>query len=157
MLITKRCVKLSPKTLIGYIEIRVFSHATEDINKVLISTKNLFPPELRENLTFKKTQLTGYYKNPIILYKIQLNDKILCLETLKFISAQLSSLDKEKLTDNIKNHLEKKNLYLRFDKQLAFGSRIKFSAKDPIHLKIHFKTKTAKEILDFCKELGLIL
>ena len=150
-------MKLSPKTLIGYIEIRVFSHATEDANKVLISVKNLFPSELRENLAFKKTQLNGYYKNPIILYKILLNDKILCLETLKFISTQLNSLDKKILTDNIKNHLEKKNLYLRFDKQLAFESIIKFSTEDPIHLKIHFKTKTAKEILDFCKELELIL
>ena len=92
-----------------------------------------------------------------MLYKILLNDKILCLETLKNISTQLNSLDKKILTDNIKNHLEKKNLYLRFDKQLAFESIIKFSTEDPIHLKIHFKTKTAKEILDFCKELELIL
>ena len=157
MLITKRCIKLSPKTYVGNIEIRVFSHATEDVDKVLISAKNLFPVEIKENLTFKKTQLTGYYKNPIILYKIQLNDKILCLETLKFISDQLNLSDKQNLTINIKNHLDKKNLYLRFDKQLAFVSILKFSTNDPIHLKIHFETRTTREIIDLVKELGLIL
>jgi RNA binding exosome subunit len=148
---------LSSKTPIGYIDIRVFAHATEDPDKVLISVKNILPLELREDLRFKKNQLTGYYKNPILLYTTRLADKSVLLQTLRYISDHLTSLDKEELTDKIKIHLEKKNLYLRFDKQLAYGSTLKFSAKDPIHLKIHFKNKTTREIIELCKELGLVL
>jgi RNA binding exosome subunit len=147
---------LSSKSPIGYIDIRVFAHATEDSEKVLDSVKNVLPIESRDDLFFKKKRLTGYYKNPIILYQTRLNDKGVLLNTLKYISINLDSLDKENLTKKIKIHLEKKNLYLRFDKQLAFNKTIKFSAKDPIHFKIHFKNKTSREIIELCTELGLL-
>jgi RNA binding exosome subunit len=65
-------------------------------------------------------------------------------------------LDKENLTKRIKVDLVKRNLYLRFDKQLAYSNKIKFSAKDPIHFKIHFKNKSSKEIIELCKDLGLL-
>jgi RNA binding exosome subunit len=155
-LITKRSVRLSSKSPIGYIDIRVFAHATEDPDKVLISVKNTLPIESREDLAFKKTALTGYYKNPIILYQTRLIDKNVLLQTLKYISANLDSLDKEDLAKKIKIHLEKKNLYLRFDKQLAYNKTVKFSAQDPIHFKIHFKSKTSREIIELCKDLGLL-
>lgn len=148
---------MSLKTPIGYIDIRVFAHATEDPDKVLISAKNILPIELREGVKFKKDQLTGYYKNPILLFKIRLTEKSALLQTLKYISSSLTSLDKEELAEKIKIHIEKRNLYLRFDKQLAYKSTVKFSTKDTIHLKIHFKNKTTNEIIDLCKDLGLLL
>ena len=141
----------------GYIDIRVFAHATEDPDKVLISAKNILPIELREGLKFKKNQLTGYFKNPILIFKIHLTDKIVLLQILKYISNNLTFLDKEELTEKIKIHIEKRNLYLRFDKQLAYESTLKFSAKDPIHLKIHFNNKTTNEIIELCKDIGLLL
>lgn len=148
---------MSIKTPIGYIDIRVISHATEDSDKVLFSAKNILPIELREELKFKKNQLTGYFKNPILLFKLRLTQKNILLQTLKYISSNLSSLDKKELTEKIKIHIEKRNLYLRLDKQLAYKSILKFSTKDPIHLKIHFKNKTKTEIIDLCKDLGLLL
>lgn len=157
MLIKKRCASLSSKSFLGYIEIRVFSHATEDSSKVLFSVKNFFPTQFRDDLTFSKTQLTGYYNNPILLYKIRLNKKDMLLSTIQFISDNLNSIDKETLTNNIKLHLDRNNLYLRFDKQLAYVSVLKFSTQDPIHLKIHFKKKDFKSIIDLCRNVGLIL
>jgi RNA binding exosome subunit len=56
----------------------------------------------------------------------------------------------------MKLHLEKRNLYLRFDKQSAYMGELKFSSNDPIHFKIHFKNKTPKEIMEICKETGLL-
>jgi RNA binding exosome subunit len=147
---------LSSKSPIGYIDIRVFAHATEDPEKVLNSVKNTLSIESRDDLTFKKTLLTGYYKNPIILYQTRLTDKSALLQTLKYISNRLDCLDKENLTKKIKIHLEKRNLYLRFDKQLAYNDTIKFSTKDPIHFKIHFKNKTYREIIELCKKIGLL-
>jgi RNA binding exosome subunit len=57
----------------------------------------------------------------------------------------------------MKLHLEKRNLYLRFDKQSAYQGGLRFSQNDPIHLKIHFKNKTAEEIAEICRNAGLLL
>lgn len=137
-------------------DIRVFVHATEDSEKVLISVRNLLPIDFQDNLKFKKTSLTGYYKNPIIVYQTRLTNNKVILQILKCFSNKLDSLDKENLTKKIKFHLEDKNLYLRFNKQLAFNKKIKFSAKDPIHIKIHFINKTKREIIELCKEIGML-
>ena len=46
---------MSSKPPIGYIDIRVFAHATEDADKVETAVKNLLPTELAETLIFQKT------------------------------------------------------------------------------------------------------
>ena len=66
---------MSSKPPIGYIDIRVFAHATEDPEKVQTAVKNLLPTELAETLLFQKTTLTGHHGNPIILFTAQLTDK----------------------------------------------------------------------------------
>jgi len=147
---------LSSKSPIGYIDIRVLAHATEDTDKVLLAVHNTLPSELKEDVVFKETRLTGYYKNPITLYQTRLIDKQTLIPTLKYLSSKVNSLDKENLTNHINIHLDKGNLYLRFDKQLAYNNMLKFSTKDPIHIKIHFKNKTSKEIIALCEELGLL-
>jgi RNA binding exosome subunit len=65
-------------------------------------------------------------------------------------------LDKETLNSELKLHLEKGNLYLRFDKQQAFLGVLRFSSVDPIHFRVHFKDKTNEEIIGLCREKGLI-
>jgi len=148
---------MSCKPPIGYIDIRVFAHATEDTDKVQIAVRNLLPEELAQNLIFQKTSLTGHHGNPIILFTTQLTDKKILPAALEKIGLGLSSLDKEELCRELKLHLEKRNLYLRFDKQSAFLGTIKFSQNDPIHFKIHFKNKTPEEIKDICTSSGLLL
>jgi len=148
---------MSSKPPIGYIDIRVFAHATEDTEKVESAVRNLLPPELTENLIFQKTSLTGHHGNPIILFTAQLSDKKTLPAVLRRIGSALNSLDKEELCRELKLHLEKRNLYLRFDKQAAFMGTIKFTQTDPIHFKIHFKNKTPEEIAEICTSAGLLL
>jgi hypothetical protein len=148
---------MSAKPPIAYIDIRVFAHATEDPAKVQIAVRNLFPTELAETLVFEKTSCTGYHGNPITLFTSKLTDKKLLPAAIEKIGVSLSTLDKEALGRNIKLHLEKSNLYLRFDKQSAFLGSTRFTQNDPIHLKIHFKNKTSQEILDFSKQTELLL
>jgi hypothetical protein len=148
---------MSSKPPIGYIDIRVFAHATEDTDKVETAVKNLLPEELAQTLIFQKTSLTGHHGNPITLFTIQLTDKKLLPLFLEKIGSNLNSLDKKELCRDLKLHLEKRNLYLRFDKQAAFLGTIKFAQNDPIHLKIHFKNKTPDEISEICKSSGLLL
>jgi RNA binding exosome subunit len=136
--------------------VRAFAHATEDPEKVLTAIRNTLPKELGENATFQKTSLTGHYKNPIILFETKLMDKQHLPAALEKIAAGLSPLDKEKLDSEIKLHLEKRNLYLRFNKQSAYQGELRFSSNDPIHFKIHFKNKTPEEIVKLCRNAGML-
>jgi len=147
---------VSSKPPIGYIDVRVFAHATEDPEKVLTAVRNILPEELTESIIFQKTSLKGHHGNPIILFRAKLTDKQALPAALKKIGAGLTTLDKETLEANMKLHLEKRNLYLRFDKQSAYQNEVRFSQNDPIHFKIHFKNKTATEIAEICRNAGLL-
>jgi RNA binding exosome subunit len=147
---------VSSKPPIGYIDVRVFAHATEDSEKVLSAVRNILPVELSENVVFQRARLTGHHGNPIILFRTKLTDKQALPTALQKIGAGLTVLDKEKLESDMKLHLEKRNLYLRFDKQSAYQSEVRFSQNDPIHFKIHFKNKTFEEIVEICRNAGLL-
>ena len=154
--LTERGAFVSSKPPIGYIDARVFAHATEDPEKVLTAVRNVLPEELSESIIFQKTMLTGHHGNPIILFQTKLVDKQALPAVLEKIGAGLTSLDKETLDRDLKLHLEKRNLYLRFDKQSAYAGEFRFSQNDPIHFKIHFKNKTATEIVAICRNVGLL-
>jgi RNA-binding protein len=147
---------MSLKPPIGYIDIRVFAHATENVEKVLTAVRNLLPTDLAETARFEKSSLTGHYGNSITLFTTQLTDKKLLPVLLEKMGSSLNALDKEELNNNIKLHVEKHNLYLRFDKQSAFLGSLKFAQTDPIHLKIHFKNKVSDEIVEICQKSGLL-
>ena len=147
---------MSTKPPIAYIDIRVFAHATEDPDKVQTAVRNLLPTELAQILVFEKTSCTGHHGNPIILFTAKLTEKKLLPTALEKIGKDLAALDKEELNRDIKLHIEKGNLYLRFDKQSAFLGTLKFIQNDPIHLKIHFKNKTAQEIMEISRQAGLL-
>jgi RNA binding exosome subunit len=136
--------------------VRVFAHATEDAEKVLTAVCNILPVELGESAVFQKTLLTGHHGNPIVLFEAKFVDKQALSGVLWKIGAGLPVLDKETLDSDLKLHLEKRNLYLRFDKQFAFQGEVRFSQNDPIHFKIHFKNKSFEEIVEICREAGLL-
>jgi RNA binding exosome subunit len=141
---------------VGYIDVRVFAHATENTEKVQAATRNLFPEALQETLLFQKTALTGHHANPIILFTAKLTERSLLPSALEKLGAGLSTIDKTQLNEDIDLHLDKSNLYLRFDKQAAYLGAIKFTQTDPIHLKVHFKDKTAQQIIEISKQAGLL-
>jgi len=136
--------------------LRVFAHATEDPEKVLTAVRNILPEEIGESIIFQKTNLKGHHGNQIILFRAKITDKQLLPATLKKIGAGLTMIDKETLEANIKLHLEKRNLYLRFDKQSASQNEVRFSQNDSVHFKIHFKSKTARQIEEICRNAGLL-
>jgi RNA binding exosome subunit len=144
------------KSPIGYVNIRVFSHATEDEERVIKAIRNTLPVELGESVVFKKVGLTGHHGNPIMLIEVELADRQLLMSVLEKIGNGLTALDKETLSQEMNLHLDKGNLYLRFDKQQAFLGELRFSSNDPIHFKIHFRNKTADEIVAICKDAGLL-
>lgn len=144
------------KTPIAFIDIRTFAHATEDPDKVLTALRNVLPPETVGNVVFKKTDLTGYYRNEIVLFQTKITDRHVASEVFRKLSAGLGILDKELLSGQISQHMEKGNLYLRLDKQAAYLNQIKLGQVDPIHFRIHFKRPMPDEVIAVCKEYGLV-
>jgi len=98
----------------------------------------------------------GHHGNLITLFTARLTDKKLLPKALEKIGASLNSLDKEQLCTDLRLHVDKSNLYLRFNKQSAYSGSFKFAQNDPIHVKIHFKNKTAEQITGLCKSAGLL-
>jgi RNA binding exosome subunit len=147
---------LSSRIPIGYIDIRVFAHATEDADKVLNAIHNILPSELIDIVTFKKSNLTGHHGNPIILFETRIKEKDAAQAVFEKLCSGLSILDKELLSSEIVQHLDKGNLYIRLDKQSAYLNVIKLSSADTIHLRIHFKKHGREEIRDICRKSGLL-
>lgn len=148
---------MSSKQQIVYIELRASAHATEDQQKVQNAIQNLISTiENPQLLIFQKTTCMGHYGNPIILFTARLDDKELLSAVFDRIGNSLSSLDKEELNRNLNLHLEKTNLYLRFDKQSAIQGNVKFSQVDPIRLRIHFRNQTPQQIADFLRQKGFL-
>jgi RNA-binding protein len=141
---------------IGYITVRVFAHATEDREKVLAAVRNTLPKGLAESAVFKQTSLSGHHGNLIVLFEAQFADRKVLPTALERIGSGLTALDRATLDSEVRLHLEKGNLFLRFDKQLAFLGELRFSLNDPIHFKVHFRNKTVEEIIEICRQAGLL-
>jgi hypothetical protein len=103
--LTERGAFVSSKSPMGYIDVRVFSHGTEDPEKVLTAVRNMLPEELSENIIFQKNTLTGHHGNPIIIFQTKLVVKQALPAVLEKIGAGLTSLDKEALDRDLKLHL----------------------------------------------------
>jgi len=147
---------VSSRPQIGYIDIRVFAHATEDIDKVLKAVSHILPKGLIENIAFKRTSLTGHHGNPIVLFEARLSDKDVTQAVFENLAAGLRSLDKELLRGEMEQRLEKGNLYLRLDKQSAYLNEFRLSSIDPVHFKIHFKKQNLEDIIEICRNAGLV-
>lgn len=147
---------MSSKVPIAYIDIRTFAHATEDTDKVEAAVRNTLPAELIGTITLERSNLTGHHGNPIVLFETRIKDKNTVQKAFQKLSSKLSMMDKELLSGKIKLHLEKGNLYIRFDKQAAYMNELRVCQTDPIHFKVHFKKHSAEEVIEICRKYGLI-
>jgi RNA binding exosome subunit len=147
---------VSSRVPIAYLDIRVFAHATEDHDKVLTAVRNLLPSEFLEKVEFRTANLTGYHGNPIVLYSARIKEKDAVQKVFEKIASGISILDKELLGNEIGQHMDSGNLYLRLDKQSAYFNELRFQQTDPIHLKIHFKKHKPEEIVEICRKAGLL-
>ena len=147
---------MSSKPPVGYVNVRVFSHATEDPEKVQTAVRNTIPEELAQGAVFGKTSLTGHHGNPITLFETRFTDKGAISSVIQKLALGITSLDKTRLSDEMSLHVEGRDLYLRFDKQSAYHGKLQFSSNDPIHFRIHFNNKKSEEIILLCREIGLL-
>lgn len=147
---------MSSKTPVDYLEIRALAHATEDSEKVLTALRNILPLGTTETIVFAKSGLSGYHRNPITLFETRIKDRKLAQAAFEKLAAGLGVLDKDLLGNELMQHLERGNLYLRLDKQCAYLGKIKLGQTDPIHFRIHFKKHTTEEVAAICQQYRLI-
>jgi RNA binding exosome subunit len=134
---------LSSKAPVGYIDLRVFAHATED-------------PESVDSLVFKRSSLTGHHGNPIVLFEARVKERRSVQTVFAKLCSGLGLMDKQALADEITRHLDRGNLYLRLDKQSAFLGELRLGSVDLVHVRVHFKRHGTDEVVGVCREFGLL-
>jgi len=149
-------VFLSSAIPISYVDVRVFAHATEDLDKVQAAVRNTLPSESADTVTFKKTALTGHHGNPITLFEARIKNKKVARAFLEKLASGLSMMDKEALNSEIAQHLESGNLYIRLDKQSAYLGEFRLGSTDTIHLRMHFRKPSEEEVIGVCRKFGLL-
>ena len=147
---------MSPSIPIAFIDIRVFAHATEDLEKVMDAVHNILPTEFVDSVTFKKANLSGHHGNPVVLLRTRIKEKRIALATFEKLSSGLSIFEKDRLSREIMQHLEKGNLYMRLDKQAAYHNEFKLNEIDSIHLRVHFRRHSPEAVIDICRKSGLV-
>ena len=147
---------LSSKAPVGYVDLRVFAHATEDPERVLTAVRNVLPSESVDSIVFKRSSLAGHHGNPIVLFEARVKDKRLVQAVFAKLCSGLRLMDKEVFAGEFLGHLERGNLYLRLDKQSAFLGEVRLGSVDPVHVRVHFKKHGMDEVVSVCREFGLL-
>ena len=138
---------------VAYVDIRVFSHATEDETKVTDAVKKILPLDYVELIVFEKRTLSGHHGNPITFFETRVKDKEVVKAIVENLAVHLNTLDKETLCSRIDEYTEKGSLYLRLDKQEACEGEFKLAQVDPIRVHVRFKKG---DVTENCRELGII-
>jgi len=141
---------------VAYVDVRFCAHATEDLDKVMEAVQNVLPSDHIEDVTFKRIKVEGHYGNPITLFDTRIKDKKTVRALVENLSANLSSLDKEELDRTINRCVEKGSLFIRLDKQAALRGKTKFATSDPIRIRIRFRKNKTEDVIQICREIGMI-
>lgn len=141
---------------IAYVDIRFVAHATEDVEKVVEAVQNVLPSDYLEDITFERSEVEGHYGNPITFFETRIKGKKIIGALVENLSANLSSLDKDELGTQIDRCFEEGSLFIRLDKQAAFQGKIKLVTSDPIRIRIRFRKKKLEDVVNACKEIGML-
>jgi len=141
---------------VAYVDVRFCVHATEDLDKVVEAVQNVLPSDHIEDITFNRSNLEGHYGNPITFFEARIKNKENVRALVEKISSNLSSLDKDELGREIHRCVEKGSLYIRLDKQAALQGKIKLVTSDPIRIRIRFRKSKIEDVIQICREIGMI-
>jgi len=139
--------------------LETYAHATESLDKVKQAFINVLPEELRSRVPIVYEVQEGHYGNIVIIVRTFIDRKDYITMLIEYLSKSMSSTDKNQLGSSLRIRVDAAgNLYLRFDKQLAYRGIVKLcDGDDVIKIKISFNLRAKKYGIDkLCKELGLI-
>lgn len=137
----------------------MIAHATEDPEKVREALMNILPERAREDAAISCRHMKGHHGNPILLYVASISKPRALRALVDELSAKLDELDKRVLSNELISQFDEDgNLYIRLDKQAAFGNRVQLTQGDPIRLKLKFvgRVVSPEAIKQSCEEWGVL-
>ncbi|MGD2200681.1 MAG: RNA-binding domain-containing protein [Candidatus Bathyarchaeota archaeon] len=134
------------------VEFTVFTHATEDEDKVERALRNVIP-EGTPNVRFKSQTFSGYFKDSITLITATIKRRE-AAEVLNSTITNLNTLDRERLLDELNERVDdSSNLYIRLDKQKAYQRRLVMEETDPIRIKFRFYPPHGTDSIDYVRSV----
>ena len=141
--------------MIHNISYRTFVYGTEDEEKVMTAIGYLFSNSLPE-----KSISEDHFGNKIIVLTDKITKKRTNRDFIAFLNDTLSSEDKNIIKEELNRRMDEKgNLFLRFDKQLAYEQILKLTRSgNAIHVRIKIASypvskenaiKVAEKLFDF--------
>lgn len=119
------------------VEVSAFAYATEDEEKVERAIRNIIPEEARFKIERKR--LRGHYNDPITHITVKITKKKWATEMLQTVIKSLSTLDRYRLMEEIEERVDDAgSLFLRLDKQRAYGSVEVLNEVDSVRVKFRF-------------------
>ena len=145
-----------PASVTG-LQIELIAHATEDLDRVVEALLAVIPPEARGKVKLRKKSFKGHHGNPITFLRIKVRDRELAQAIFEHIGSRLEEADKVELSRGLRRRLKGGSLYLRLDKQWAVLGRLRLCSSDPIWIKISFSSSRPEDVLEACREAGLVV
>jgi len=145
--------------LVESVEISFLVHATEDIDRLLLTVRNIIPKQNVEELEFVIDNMRGYYGNPISKVKTVIRNKSVASELVLNIANSIRFDDKAIFKSDIRQCVDDSGtLYIRLDKQAIFKGDIIFGSSDPIRMKIKLTSKIRdyEEIIKLYGTVGFL-
>lgn len=131
------------------VDIQVIVHATEDVEKIFESFKEVFDVDRDD---FEVQNLHGHFDNPILLLQSKLKKK----KSRNFVKALISGIPKSDLTfviEDLENRCDDSALFLRISKQGLVQKRIQLADEDPVKLRIFTPIYSQKDTLKAYAEI----
>ncbi|MEO9309586.1 MAG: RNA-binding domain-containing protein [Nitrososphaera sp.] len=125
------------------VDIQVIVHATEDLEKIFASFKDIFEIDKEE---FSVQNLQGHYENPITLLLCKLKKK----KAQGFVAKLVRGIPKEDMAlilQDLQNRCDESALHLRISKQQLVLGKIILGDEDPIKLKIYTPIYMQKDLI----------
>ena len=134
--------------MIHYISVRVSAHATEDVSRVR-DALDLFLLNSFEKGKCTDTgkyvealEIEGHYGNPITLFSSTIKRKPDSKAFATFVRSNMTDEDVDLLRSEMPDRLDEDQMFhLRFDKQAAYGGKVRLSSSsDAIIVKVKVET-----------------
>jgi len=125
------------------VDIQVIVHATEDLQKILDSFKQVFDIDVDD---FTVKELQGHFENTIFLLQCKLKKKK-SKSFVKTIISQIPKTDLSFLKEDLENRCDDSALFLRISKQGLVQRRIALADEDPVKLRIFTPTYSQRDVV----------
>jgi len=137
------------------LELRVYSHATEDKEKVLKAIRNILGDEYWEKAQVSEEVYSGHYGNPVIVITAKIADPEAASRALNHILSRMGKADRMIMADSLEDRVDKEGtLYFRLSKQDALlGKLILYEADDVVRIAVHFSGRRREALGDYRERL----